>query len=105
MAPAAVTLRSGPPAKLIFTKAERRAVETVINVLLEVKSKGEAHVSSRRLPNLILTKDKMVYKGVGNRGNRFWKLIDLGVEMEWLEVGPENAWVDIGKGWTEDTCL
>ncbi|KAF9786146.1 hypothetical protein BJ322DRAFT_1218480 [Thelephora terrestris] len=93
--------RPGPPTKQTFSKAERRAVETVINVLLEMKSKGEARVNPRSLPPLILAKDRMVYKGVGNRGNRFWRLIDLGVRMGWLEAGPANAWIDVGKGWTE----
>lgn len=73
----------------------------MINVLLEMKSKGVARVSSRNLPPLILGKDRMVYKGAGGRGNKFWKLIDLGVQMEWLEAGPGNTWIDVGKGWTE----
>lgn len=102
VAPATVTAASEPPTKHRFTKAERRAVETVINVLLETKSKGDTRVSSRSLPRLILVKDRSVYKGVGSRGNRYRKLIDLGVQMGWLEVGPENAWVDVGKGWSEE---
>jgi hypothetical protein len=105
VAQAAITKRSWPPAEREFTKGERRAVETVINVLLDRKSKGEARVNPRHLPNLILAKDKNVYKGVGSRGNRFWKLINLGVQMGWLEAGPEDAWVDVGKGWADESSL
>lgn len=101
VAPATTTTKSEPPTQRGFTKAERRAVETVINVLLEMKGKGEARVSIKSLPHLILAKDRTVYKGVGSRGNRFQKLIDLGIQMGWLETGPENAWIDVGKGWTE----
>ena len=93
--------RPAPVVKQRFTQAERRAVETVINVLLELKSKGKNRVSPKDLPHLILAKDRTVYRGVGNRGNRFWKLIGLGIEMGWLEAGPRNAWIDVGKGWTE----
>jgi hypothetical protein len=88
-----------------FTRAERRAVETVINVLLEMKSKGEGRVSTKILPPLILAKDRAIYRGVGSRGNRFWKLVELGVKMGWLEAGPGNAWIDIGKGWADETGL
>lgn len=95
-------VKPGPSSKQGFTKAERRAVETVINVLLEMKSKGEVRASPGNLPQLILAKDRTVYRGVGNRANRFWKLIELGVQMGWLETGPENAWIDVGMGWTED---
>ena len=96
------TTKSEPRPKQGFTRAERRAVETVINVLLEVKSKGEAHANPAKLPPLILAKDRAVYKGVGTRANKFWRLIDLGVQMGWLEAGPENAWIDVGKGWAEE---
>ncbi|KAF9648513.1 hypothetical protein BDM02DRAFT_2240744 [Thelephora ganbajun] len=94
--------KSGPPTKQRFSKAERRAVETVINILLEMRSKGETHVSPGILPPLILARDRTIYRGVGSRANRFWKLIDLGVQMGWLEAGPEKAWIDVGKGWTEE---
>ena len=86
-----------------FTRAERRAVETVINVLLEMKSKGEERARPEKLPALILAKDRAVYRRVGNRANRFWRLIELGVQMDWLETGPENTWIDVGKGWAEET--
>jgi len=105
MASIITATKPGPPSKQGFTRAERRAVETVINVLLEMKSKGEARASPVKLPPLILAKDRTVYRNVGSRGNRFWRLIDLGVQMGWLEAGPENAWVDVGKGWTEETSL
>ena len=101
--PVTTPTKSVLPSKQGFTRAERRAVETVINVLLEMKSKGEARASAAKLPPLILAKDRAVYRHVGKRANRFWKLIDLGVQMGWLEAGPENAWVDVGKGWTEGT--
>lgn len=101
--PVTTIMKSAPPSKQGFTKAERRAVETVINVLLEMKGKGEARASPAKLPPLVLAKDRAVYKHVGNRANRFWKLIDLGVQMGWLEAGPGNTWIDIGKGWTEET--
>jgi len=46
----------------------------------------------------------MVYRrGVGNRGNRFWKLIHLGVQMGWLKAGSENSWIGVGEEWTEET--
>lgn len=99
--PVTTTTKLGPPTKQRFTKAERRAVETVINVLLEMKSRGESRANSKNLPPLILAKDRMVYKNAGSRGNKFWKLIDLGVRMGWLEAGPGNAWIDVGKGWAE----
>jgi len=99
------TIKPGPPPKWGYTRCERRAVETVINVLLEMKSKGEVRASPGNLPPLILAKDRKVYRNVGNRANRFWKLIELGVQMGWLEIGPENAWIDVGKGWTEDIGL
>ena len=101
--PVTTAMKSGSPSKQGFTKAEQRAVETVIRVLQEVKSKGEARTSAAKLPPLILAKDRMVYRRVGRRGNRFWKLIDLGVQMGWLEAGPENSWIDVGEGWTEAT--
>ena len=97
------TMKSGPPSKPTFTRAERRAVETVINVLLEMKNKGGARASPAKLPPLILAKDRAIYRNLGNRANRFWKLIDLGVQMGWLEAGPGNAWIDVGKGWTGET--
>lgn len=97
-----LTKKPRQPTKPEFTKGERRAVETVINVLLERKGKGQARVNPKHLPNLILAKDKTIYRSVGNRGNRFWKLINLGIQMGWLEVGPENTWIDVGKGWTEE---
>ena len=62
-------------------------------------------MSSKYLPLLLSAKDKHLYRGTGSRGNRFWKLIDLGVQMGWLETGPENAWVAVGKGWTEESGL
>ena len=99
--PVATTTRPGPPTKQRFTKTEWRAVETVINVLLEMKSRGEPRANSKNLFPLILAKDRMVYKNAGSRGNKFWKLIDLGVRMGWLEAGPGNAWIDVGKGWAE----
>lgn len=102
MASVATTMDSEPPSKQVFTSAERRAVETVINVLLEMKSKGQARASPGNLPPLILAKDRTVYRNVGGRANRFWKLIHLGVQMGWLETGPGNVWIDVGKGWTED---
>lgn len=104
-APVTATKKSGPLSKQRFTAAERRAVETVINVLLEMKGKGEARASPAKLSPLILAKDRAVYKNVGRRANRFWRLIDLGVQMDWLEAGPENAWIDVGMGWTEDATL
>ena len=100
VAPAPLAMESGLSTQPRFTQAERRAVETVINVLLEMRSRGKAPVSSRSLPHLILARDRMIYKGVGSRGNRFWKLINLGVQMGWLEAGPETAWIDVGKGWS-----
>lgn len=75
----------------------------MINVLLGLKSKGQARVSPRNLAPLLLAKDRTVYRGVGGRGNRFWKLVDLGIQMGWLEAGPGKAWIDIGKGWAEET--
>jgi len=74
----------------------------VINVLLEMKSKGEPRADPGYLPQLLLAKNRGVYRNVGHRGNRFWKLISLGVQMGWLETGPENSWIDVGMGWTED---
>ena len=103
--PVITPMKSGPPSRLGFTRAERRAVETVINVLLEMKSKGEAHAGAAKLAPLILAKDRGVYRRVGNRANKFWKLITLGVQMGWLEAGPENAWIDVGEGWTEESSL
>jgi len=100
--PVTTTVKSGPSSKDVFTGAERRAVETVINVLLEMKSKGEARAGPGNLPQLVLAKNRGVYRNVGYRANRFWKLIGLGVQMGWLEVGPENSWIDVGMGWTED---
>ena len=94
------TTKSGP--NYGFTRGERRAVETVINVLLELKSKGEERGRPDTLPALILAKDRAVYRRVGNRANRFWKLIELGVQMDWLEIGPEKAWIDVGRGWAEE---
>jgi hypothetical protein len=102
VAPVTITTGIGSPSKQGFTRAERRAVETVINVLLEMKSKGDARASPGSLPPLILAKDRTVYKNAGNRANRFWRLICLGIKMGWLESGPGNAWIDVGKGWTED---
>ena len=81
MVPVRTTTKPGPPTKQRFTKAEWRAVETVINVLLEMKSRGESRVSSKNLPPLILANGRMVYKSAGSRGNKFQKLIDLGVRM------------------------
>ena len=100
--PVTTTTGTGLPSKQGFTRAERRAVETVINVLLEMKGKGDARASPGSLPHLILAKDRTVYKNAGNRANRFWRLIGLGIKMGWLESGPGNAWIDVGKGWTED---
>ena len=100
--PVTTTEVSGQPSKQEFTGAERRAVETVINVLLEMKSKGEARAGPGNLPQLLLAKNRGVYRNVGYRANRFWKLISLGVQMGWLEVGPKNSWIDVGMGWTED---
>ena len=101
--PVITTAKLWLPSKLGYTRNERRAVETVINVLLELKSKGEARGNPTKLPPLILAKDRTVYKRVGNRANRFWKLIILGVQMGWLEVGPDNSWIDVGNGWSEET--
>lgn len=103
MVPVIAAVGSELPLKQGYSRAERRAVETVINVLLEMKSKGEGRVSLGSLPPLVLAKDRTVYRNVGHRANRFWRLIDLGVQMGWLETGPEKAWIDVGKGWTEDT--
>ena len=101
--PVTTVAKPGPPSKQEFTRAERRAVETVINVLLEMKSNGEARAGPGNLPQLVLAKNKGVYRNVGQRANRFWKLIGLGVQMGWLETGPGNSWIDVGMGWTEDT--
>jgi len=68
-----------------------------------MKSKGEVRASPVKLPPLILAKDRMVYRNVGSRGDRFWRLINLGVQMGWLEARPENAWIDVGKRWAEET--
>jgi len=103
--PVITSMKSGSPSRLGFTRAERRAVETVINVLLEMKSKGEARAGAAKLAPLVLAKDRGVYRRVGNRANKFWKLITLGVQMGWLEAGPENAWIDVGEGWTEGASL
>ena len=94
--------KPGLPPKPGFTKAERRAVETVINVLLDMKSQGEARATPGGLPALLLVKDRSIYRGVGSRGNRFWRLINLGVQMGWLETGPGDAWIDIGMEWAGD---
>lgn len=96
-------VKSGLPSNKWFSRNERRAVEMVINILLELKGKGEARVNPTKLPPLILARDRKVYKHVGSRANRFWKLVSLGIQMGWLEVGPGNAWIDVGKGWTEET--
>ena len=74
----------------------------MINVLLEMKSRGEERAKPEKLPALILAKNRGVYRRVGSRANRFWKLIDLGVQMGWLETGPGNTWIDVGKGWAEE---
>jgi len=103
--PVITPMKSRSPSGLGFTRAERRAVETVINVLLEMKSKGEARTGAAKLAPLVLAKDRGVYRRVGNRANKFWKLITLGVQMGWLEAGPENAWIDVGEGWTEGASL
>jgi hypothetical protein len=65
VAPVTITTGIGSPSKQGFTRAERRAVETVINVLLEMKSKGDARASPGSLPPLILAKDRTVYKNAG----------------------------------------
>src|SRR5258707_9487227 len=67
--PVTTTVKPGPSSKRGFTGAERRAVEVVINVLLEMKSKGEARAGPGNLPQLVLAKDRTVYRGVGNRAN------------------------------------
>ena len=103
--PVITPIKSGSPSRIGFTRAERRAVETVINVLLEMKSKGEARTGAAKLAPLVLAKDRGVYRRVGNRANKFWKLITLGVQMGWLEAGPDNSWIDVGEGWTEGASL
>jgi len=85
----------------VFTRAEPRAVETVVSVLLEMKSKGEARAGPGNLPRSVLAKNGGITGTLGT-GRRFLELIDLGTLMGWLETGPENSWIDVGAGRTED---
>jgi hypothetical protein len=82
-----------------YTPIQLAALKDIVKVLAELRNKGQKRSNPGQVAPLVLERNKRLFEMADVPNRKFGRLIEMCVEVGWIEAGPRKDWIAVGKGW------